>query len=117
MTIADLLKATQGLKLSDPVRIDVAGQKLDVLDFETSTELTIRAMTPHTVSMIAAQEANRSSLLSLQTAQTGWDTAKAQLAVMVAKRIQDYVDKGSLHVPPHGEGEAELLRKVEAGEI
>lgn len=110
MTVADLLKAAQGQKLTDNVRLNVAGQSLEILDFQQGNELTIRASTPHTIAMIAAQASNQSSIASLTAAQ-------AQAKKLVDKRVQDYVSKDLLHIPPRGPDEAAMFAKIQAGEM
>jgi hypothetical protein len=118
MTIADILKASQGLPMTTAVEIEVSGMILQILSVDSiSGALVLTASTPHTIGMLAAQEANQSSLKSLQSVNAALAVSQAKVQKLTNRRVQDYVDKGMVHVPSHSEDEQKLLSQIQNGDI
>lgn len=118
MTISDLFIAVQGLPLTAAVNIEVAGINLEVLSsVQAGGGLFLRASTPHTVAMLSAQQISKTAVQALKDSNDSLAAAREQTAKMVAKRVQDFVDRDLVHVPPNGPDEAALLEKIKAGLI
>lgn len=118
MTVSELLASLQGSALTNPVEIDLAGVTYAILSARTSGgKLSITAATPHTLAMIQAQQANASTLQSLQSVNAALTAVQAQRDKLQDKRVKDFVDKGIIHIPPHGPDEAAMLVRIKSGDL
>jgi len=118
MILSDLLKASQGMPDTSPVGVEIAGIPMGILSAEVlANELVLVVSTPHTIGMNQAQLANKSSLASLKLVNLALTSAQTERDKLAAKRVADFVSKGMVHVPPHGEDEAKLLQQIQAGDI
>lgn len=118
MTVSELLASLQGSALTNEVEIDFSGITVAILSAQTSRgKLSITAATAHTLALIQAEEANKSTLKSLQSVNLALTFTQQQRDKLQDMRVKDFVDKGMLHIPPHGPDEAALMVKVKAGDI
>lgn len=118
MTLSDFLVATNGLPLTATIKVDFAGIDLEVVSsVQAGGVLFLQVATPHTSAMLSAQKISKTAVQALKDSNDSLAAARAQTAKLVAKRVQDFVDRDLVHVPPNGPDEAALLERIKNGDV